>query len=89
MPKEAGDGGLGPMGGTKGPKGKEKVLEESSGLRLGPNLVQSKCSGLLSSCLKNIGVQPGGSSVKKRKGPAETQPKKRPDGVFSSTWALW
>ena len=36
MPKEAGDGGLGLMGGAKGPKGKEKVLEESSGLRLGP-----------------------------------------------------
>ena len=32
MSKEAGGGGLGPMGGTKGPKGKEKVLEEEFGL---------------------------------------------------------
>ena len=39
MSKEAGGGGVGPTGGTKGPKGKEKVLEEESGPRIGPNLV--------------------------------------------------
>ncbi|KAL6311775.1 hypothetical protein AAG906_018810 [Vitis piasezkii] len=67
MAKEAGGGGLGPMGGTKGPKGKEKVLEEESEPRFGPILDQSKCSGPSSSCLKDLGVQPGGPSVKKRK----------------------
>ena len=75
MAKEAGGGGLGPMGGTKGPKGKE-VLEEESEPRFGPILDQSKCSGPPSSYLKDLGVQPGGPSVKKRKGPTENQPKK-------------
>ena len=78
MAEEAGGDGLGPMGRTKGPKGKEKVLEEELGPRLGPFLDQSKCSGPSSSYLKELGVQSGGPSVKKRKGPVENQPKKGP-----------
>ena len=70
-----GGGGLGPMGRRKGPKGKEKVLEEELGPRFGPFLDQRKCSGPSSSCLQEFGVQPGGPSVKKRKGPAVNQPK--------------
>ncbi|WKA11091.1 hypothetical protein VitviT2T_028622 [Vitis vinifera] len=78
MAKEAGGGGFGPMGRTKGPKGKEKALEEETGPRLGPFLDKSKSSGLSLSCLKDFGVQPGGPSVKKKKGSAENQPKKGP-----------
>ena len=74
MAKEVGGGGLGPMGRTKGPKGKEKVLEEEPRPRFGPFLDQSKCSRPSSSCLKEFGAQPGGPSVKKKKGPAEYQP---------------
>ena len=73
--KEAGGGGLGPMGRRKGPKGKEKVLEEDPGPRFGPFLDQRMCSGPSSSCLQEFGAQPGGPLVKKRKGPAVNQPK--------------
>ena len=83
MAKEAGGGGLGPMGRTKGPKGKEKVLEEKPGPRFGPCLDQSKCSGPSSSCLKEFGAQPGGPSVKKRKGLVENQPKIGPMEVLA------
>ena len=72
MSKEAGVGGVRPIGGTKGSKGKEKVLEEEFGPRFGPNMVQRKSSGPLLSRFKDIGVQPGGPSVKRRKGPVES-----------------
>ncbi|RVW53705.1 Dolichol-phosphate mannose synthase subunit 3 [Vitis vinifera] len=72
MSKEAGVGGVRPIGGTKGSKGKEKVLEEEFGPRFGPNMVQRKSSGPLLSRFKDIGEQPGGPSVKRRKGPVES-----------------
>ena len=75
MAKEAEGGRLGSMGRTKDPKGKEKVLEEEPGPRIGPFLDQRKCSGPSSSCLQEFGAQPGGPSVKKRKGPPVHQPK--------------
>ena len=75
MAKEAEGGRLGPMGRTKDPKGNEKVLEEEPGPRIGPFLDQRKCSVPSSSCLQEFGAQPGGPSVKQRKGPAVHQPK--------------
>ena len=54
--KEVRSGGLGPMGRSKGPKGKEKVLEEDPGPRSGPFLDQRKCSGPSSSWLQENGA---------------------------------
>ena len=72
MSKKAGVGGVRPAGGTKGSKGKEKVLEEEFGPRFGPNMVQRKSNGPLLSRFKDIGEQLGGPSVKRRKGPVES-----------------
>ena len=56
----ASSGGLGPTGRLKGPKGKEKALEEIHGSRDGFNMDQRWCSGQSSSGLQEKGAQRGG-----------------------------
>ncbi|RVW27487.1 hypothetical protein CK203_092042 [Vitis vinifera] len=58
--KLASSGGLGPMGRQKGPKGKEKALEESYGPRARLSMDQRVCSGPSSSGLQEKGAQRGG-----------------------------
>nr|CAN69557.1 hypothetical protein VITISV_000928 [Vitis vinifera] len=52
-------GGLGPKGRSKGPKGKEKVLEESYGPRAGSSMDQRVFSGPSLSGLQQKGAQRG------------------------------
>ena len=75
--KEVRSGGLGPTGRSKGPKGKEIVLEEDLGPRFGLSN-QSKCSGPSSSWMQENGAQLGGPPSKKRTGPKVRQPKSGP-----------
>ena len=56
MSKRARSGGLGLSGRLKGPKGKEKVLEEILGPRSGSSLDQRECSGSYLSWLQENGA---------------------------------
>ena len=61
--------GLGPKGSPKGPKGKEKVLEERYGPRAGSSMDQRVYSGPSSSGLQEKGAQRGG--LPQRIGPSK------------------
>ena len=68
--KLASSGGLGPMGRQKGPKGKEKALEESYGPRARLSMDLRVFSGPSSSGLQEKGAQRGGPP--QRSGPKES-----------------
>ena len=69
-------GGLRPKGRPKGPKGKEKVLEESYGPRVGSSMDQRVFGGPSSSGLQQKGPQRGGPP--QRIGPKVSKPNSGP-----------
>ena len=78
--KGVGVGGVGPEVGSKGSKGKEKVLNVEIGPRLGLAVSQRKSSGPFLTHLKDFGVQPFGPLVTNSHGPTEFQLTKGPLG---------